>query len=538
MKPEEVHQMLTHHVAYWDYMRHDMLKYKALYESKFWDDRQDDPTAITIQTQDCFAYVESYIGSLYARNPAIILKKGLRGTGNVDKAAAVANEFLSHARQQIEDASRMAIIYPNAWFKLVPQKTDDVYDKLLPMALAPWEIIVDRDAPRADRQRFVGHVYYMPLYEAKEKFGSKKFNATDREPYFSPRSGTPPGEEYTPRDTQFDKYIQIVEMYDLVNDKLQFWSTNWSDGNKFLESVPIPFRDYADRPVTPLIPFFFTKMPDQPMTGYSGVKRIYDQCYEKNVVRSFQAGAIRKASRQYIVRKGVFDEEQMAQITSGIDGLFVEIDDEDLDGAIRPVPHTPLSPEVGLYAQMVTQDKNDADMQAPFTRGEAEGVTATEIAALASYSSTQLGSMARKRDEAIEALVKSYLCILGLFLEEERPASIMIDGLPTIVTPDDVIADFDVFAADQAATPMSEQLAKQQLLQNIPVLTSLGVPPQELLKEVVRILGLPESFMVEVPVGPESPGGRAGAIESEPSLEQMIANPSVKNIQTALPGEF
>ena len=228
----------------------------------------------------------------------------------------------------------------------------------------------------------------------------------------------------------------------------------------------------------------------------------------------------------------------MAQITSGIDGLFVEIDEEDLDGAIRPVPHTPLSPEVGLYAQMVTQDKDDADMQAPFTRGQAEGVTATEIAALASYSSTQLGSMARKRDEAIEALVKSYLCILGLFLEEERPASIMIDGLPTIVTPTDVIADFDVFAADQAATPMSEQLAKQQLLQNIPVLTSLGVPPQELLKEVVRILGLPESFMVEPSIGPESPGGRAGAIESEPSLEQMIANPSVANIQSALPGEF
>ena len=118
MKPEEVHQMLTHHIAYWDYMRHDMLKYKSLYETRFWDDRQDDPTAITIQTQDCFAYVESYIGSLSARNPAIVLKKGLRGTGNPDKAAAVANEFLSHARQQIEDASRMAIIYPKKSWSL------------------------------------------------------------------------------------------------------------------------------------------------------------------------------------------------------------------------------------------------------------------------------------------------------------------------------------------------------------------------------------------------------------------------------------
>ena len=34
--------------------------------------------------------------------------------------------------------------------------------------------------------------------------------------------------------------------------------------------------------------------------------------------------------------------------------------------------------------------------------------------------------------------------------------------------------------------PMSEQLAKQQLLNNIPVLVQLGVPPGELLKEIIQ----------------------------------------------------
>ena len=534
MKPNEVTSILAEHTEYWEYMRHDMEKYKAIYETRFWDDRQDDPTAIVLQTQDCYSYVETFIGALYAKNPAIVLKQGLRGLGNVDKATAVANEFLSHSRQQIEDASRMAIIYPNSWFKLVPQPTTDVYDKLLPLALPPWEVIVDRDAVRPDRQRFCGHIYYMPLHEAKEKFGNKKFEPTDRRTYFNNQPGMPNYEEYRPRNTQFDKYIKIVEMYDMVNDKLQFWSPNWADGEKFLEDVAIPFRDYADRPVIPLIPFYFSKMPDEPMTGYSGVKRIYDQCYEKNIVRSFQAGAVRKASRQYLVRKGVLDEEQMAQVTSGIDGLFIEVDEEDLNGVIRAIPHESVPNEVAMYAQMVTKDKDDADMQAPFARGEAAGVTATEIAALASYSSTQLGALARKRDEAIENLVLTYLNILGLFISEEAPSSILLDGMPEVVMPEDVVADFDVYASDQAATPMSEQLAKQQLLNNIPVLVQLGVPPGELLKEIIRVMGLPESFIPpDAPL--EAEGGTPGSLPSEPTMEEMLANPSPQNLQSILP---
>ena len=535
MKASEVKSLLSNHERWWERQRSDLERYKELYQSNFWNNRQDDPTAILIQTQDCYSYVESFIGSLYAKNPAIVLKQGLRGLGNPDKAAAVANEFLSHSREQIEDASRMAIIYPNSWFKLVPVETDDVYDKLLPLALPPWEVIVDKDAPRPDRQRYTGHVYYMPLSEAKQKFGAKKFAPTDREFYFQSDSPQPAEDELKDGDTQFDEFIKIVEMYDLVNDMLQFWSPNWSEGDKFLESTTIPFRDYADRPCVPLVPFYFSKLPDEPMIGYSAVKRIYDQCYEKNIVRSFQAGAIRKASRQYLVRKGVMDEEQMAQITSGIDGLFIEVDHEDLDGAIRPIPHQSMPTEVGVYAQTVTRDKDEADLQAPFTRGQAEGVTATEIAALASYSSTQLGAMARKRDSAIEKLVKAYLNLLGLYIDENVPASIMIDGLPTVVQPGDVIADFDVFASDQAATPMSEQLAKQQLLENIPTLMSLGVPPQEVLKEVVRVLGLPESFLVQATQTPESPGGRAGRIDADPTLDQVLAAPSPENIQQFLP---
>ena len=539
MDTDDVVGLLTDHERYWEYMRRDMEKYKTLYESRFWDDRQDDPTAITIQTQDCYAYVESYLAGLYAKNPAIVLKKGLRGLGDPEKSAAVVNEFLKHSREQIEEASRMALIYPSAYFKVIPVDSEDIYDKLLPVALPPWEVIIDRDASRHDQQRYIGHVYFCPLHMARERFGNKKYEAVQRDEYFKYDGNQYPEEDAKMRSTQFDKYIKVVEMYDLVHARLQFWTPNWGEGKKFLSDDPIPFRDYADRPVVPLIPFFFSSMPDQPMIGYSAVKRIYDQCYEKNVVRSFQAGAIRKASRQYLVKKGMLDEEQMAMVTSGIDGLFIEVDDEDLASVIKPIPHTQTPTEVGLYAQTMTDDKNEGDSLAPFARGEAMNrATATEVAALASYSSSQLGQLARKRDAAIEKLALTYLNILGLFLEEDKPQPVLLDDVPQVVRSSDVQGDFGVFAADMATTPMSEQLQKQQLLENIPTLIELGVPPPEVLKEVIRVLGLPESFIPETAPAPvEEEMGTPGAIDAQQMpLQQVLAEPNAQNVQQFLPG--
>ena len=537
MDTDDVIGLLTDHERYWEYNRRDLERYKSLYDTRFWDGRQDDPTAITIQTQDCYAYVESYLAGLYAKHPAIVLKKGLRGLGDPEKAAAVVNEFLKHAREQIEEASRLALIYPSAYFKVIPVDSEYIYDKLLPVALPPWEVIVDRDASRHDQQRYIAHVYFCPLHMAKERFGSRKYEAVERDEYFKYNAMSYPEEEEKLRSTQFDKYVKIVEMYDLVHDRLQFWTPNWGEGKKFLSDDRIPFRDYADRPVVPLIPFFFSSIPGTPMIGYSAVRRIYDQCYEKNIIRSFQAGAIRKASRQYLVKKGILDEEQMAQVTSGIDGLFIEVDEEDLSSVIKPIPHTQTPTEIGLYAQTMTDDKNEGDSLAPFARGEAMNrATATEVAALASYSSSQLGQLARKRDAAIEKLSLTYLNILALFLEEDRAQPVLLDGEPQIVKASDVKGDFGVFAADMATTPMSEQLQKQQLLENIPTLIELGVPPPEVLKEVIRVLGLPESFIPEAAPPQEEMGAVAPIDAQEMPLQQVLEDPNAQNIQQFLPG--
>jgi hypothetical protein len=185
-------------------------------------------------------------------------------------------------------------------------------------------------------------------------------------------------------------------MYDLHTKMMYFWSPNWQGGKQFLMKAEVPFIDAKGDAIAPIAPLYFNRLPDKPLDGYSAMRRIYDQIFETNMVRTFQANAVRKASRQYLVKKGCLDEEQMAQITSGIDGLFVEVDEEQLAGVIQAMPQNPTPPDLQFYVQQVQSDKDKGSILAPFTRGESSRTSATEAAALAAYTSSEIGRLARE----------------------------------------------------------------------------------------------------------------------------------------------
>lgn len=543
MKPEDLKYILDQHDEYWEGQRKELLRFKAVYEMNFWEEETDDNTQMRIQTNDGYGYIEGYQASLFAKNPAIIMKHGVSAKGNVKKAENVANHFLSYARKEIESASRMALIYPNSFIKLVPQDSKEIYEKIIPCAVPPWEIIVDRDAVRWELQRYVGHIYWLNLPKAIERFQSKQsFEevAGQMENYFDESKVSQENHEKdhktAPKSNMF-KYIKVVEIYDLLEDKLYWWCP--SIPNKWLDQEDfIPFRTAGDKPCVPIIPFYYNSIPDRPLDGYSSLKRIYDQLFEMNIIRSFQANAVRKASRQWLVKKGELASEEMSKVTSGIDGLFIEVDtEESLDSIIRPVPHANTPIEVSRYYQDVQNDKDKGSVVAPFTRGEVTKATATEIAALAAYTSSEIGRMARERDASIEQMAAVYLCVLSVFMDEEQKSAVMmLNGEAQVIGSSDIMGDFQIFAADQAATPISEAVHKQQLLANVPVLAQLGVPPKELLKELVRVLDLPETFIMEQEEeAPTTTPGQASQPSLPPSLNEIVRTPSVANVSTVLP---
>jgi len=548
LTPRSVKAIGEAHDRYWEEYRHELFKYKSAYETQFWSKHASQDQQIYIQTADAYGYIESYISSLFTRNPGVIVKGGIRGRGDAEITQAVVNNWLIKQRNTIEDAARLALLYPMSFVKILPTRSEDLYTKMDMVAVPPWEIIVDRDARRWEDCRYVGHKYYINLVDATHRFGNKQFDPVEKVDYFQ-KYMFEKDKEADFYDSSFDyyKFIEVTEIFDLHTRQVYFWTPNWQNGDKFLLKEEIPFIDTQGQPVIPIVPLYFNRIPDCPLDGYSAMRRIYDQIYETNLIRTFQANAVRKASRQYLVRRGALDEEQMAQITTGIDGLFVEVDDDDLAGVVRPLPQNPTPPELEYYYQQVQSDKDKGSILAPFTRGESTRASATEIAALAAYTSSEVGRLARERDGMIEGVSKVYVNMLRLYMDVENVRDVIqIGNAPRAVVASDLDEAWEIYAQDQASTPISESVRKREFIQSIPLLQTLGVPNTTLLEEMVRSLGLPESFMADAQKNlKEQAAAMASAAKAEASgqaigpdateLQQMSQPIGPQNLQTILP---
>jgi hypothetical protein len=485
------------HKSYWKDKAAELKKYKLAYEVKFWKSQEYDNSMIRVETADTFGYVEGFISSLFSKTPAVVIGKDIAATGgDAALAQAAANRFLYNQREQLEIASRLALIYDFSALKLSPTPSDEMLDKVAIKAIPCWEVVLDRDATCNEDQRFIGHTYFLNMVEAKEKFGAKKFTPVPKVDYFNEEVSKSYGKSKELSDLPDDYlYIEIMELYDIIHNEVYYWSPNYQSGDKLLLKSEIPIRTYNDKPMTPLIPLFFARSPSRPMEGISAVSRVYDQMYEKNILRTYWANAVRRDSRQYLYKEGAIDEEALAKVTAGIDGAMIAVDNDNLEGIIRAIPVEPISSNFNTYLNYIEADINRGSILAPFSRGEATKATATEITALAQYSASEIGKMARDRDAAIESIVSCYIRQLVLLCEEGEKAILEVDGEGKVITPDDMEGKFRINALDQGSTPLSDAIKKQNLMALIPTLQGLGVSQRAILEEIVRAYELNKTFL-------------------------------------------
>ena len=263
------------------------------------------------------------------------------------------------------------------------------------------------------------------------------------------------------------------------------------------------------------------------MCGLSAVARVYDQFYEKNILRTYWANAVRRDSRQYLYKEGALDEEALAKITAGVDGAMIAVDEPVLQGVIQQVGVEPLSSNFDRYLGFIENDINRGSILAPFSRGEATKATATEVAALAQYSASEIGKLARERDNTIEMIAETYLRIVSLMTEEKETAVIDVDGKPKIISSIDLEAKFKIVALDQSSTPLSQALKRNNIVQLLPVLLQLGVNPATIKDELIRLFEMPDSFKEAMEQAQQMPGGvnapqdvqtQAGEIDAQGNL--------------------
>ena len=510
---------LQQHTDFWDELRPQMRRYRNAYLTKFYEDigSVDADSSIRVETADAYAAIESLMGSLFTKYPGVEVGDDITGSGDAKFTKVVANSWLKNAREQIESAARMALIYTNSFLKLAPRESNTLLGKVAMRAVPPWQVILDRDAAAWEDSRFIGHVYYISVDEAVEKFGPKKWTGSAQRDYFTDYERNT-DRSYRSYGDQPDLpneylYIEIVEMYDFINKELLFWSSQWKSGEELLSKDSIPVTTFDGRPLSNIVPFYFSRRPDRPMEGYSALGRIYDQCFEKNILRTFWANAVRRDSRQFIYKEGAFDEESLAKITSGIDGAMIAVDNDTISGLIDVVPVVPISSNHAAYLNYIESDLQKGSLTAGFTRGEASRATATEVTALMQYTASELGKMARDRDATIEKAALLYVRMLLPLIDDGDTVVIATPDGAKAATIGKLDADWEFYATDSAGTPLTDMIRKQQLIQLLPLLTGMGVPAPELKSEMVRLFDLPESFLNL----PEAPAAALPQPETAPS---------------------
>lgn len=540
LTPEEIREIVDSHDAYWGDRKEHLRKLRDVYMTQFWQGSGTNLEAANVLRTEVsrgYAVVESYLGSLYAKNPAVDVQPDLRGRGNPDVAEAVSNQFLLGSRSQLEDTTRLALIYPCAFVKLAPVENVDPLKRVSVCALSPWEVIVDTTAGSWDQQRWVGHSYMMAQADAVGRYGvgEETLRGYSYTRWMDQTGGVsePDGRGGVPTS---DKWIRVIELYDISNDKLLIWSPDFAGGKEYLftgvkvqvgalpenaegsspedidvetvtETTGIPYKSASGRPIIPIIPMYLSREPDEPLRGYSLLDRIYDQLREINVMRTYQSQGVRRMARQWLTRAGFLSDDAAAKLAQGIDGEIIEIDiqpGESFEGAIIPVPQVPIPDDIAFYASTVEKDIADAGLLAPFTRGEVTKSTATEQELLAAYTSSEIGRMARTRDQVITDIARTYTIMLSVILgDDAEPLTLPNPIGPMLLSADDLTGDFGWWAVDAGQTPMSDMSKRKNLADLTPLLVQLGADPALILKELVRTYQLPETL--STPMAPVAP---------------------------------
>jgi hypothetical protein len=401
-----------------------------------------------------------------------------------------------------------------------------------------WEIVLDKEVHDKEDQRYIGHLYWVPLSDARKRFPEVSFAGAVR-----PRPLEDGHISYTDRrraqsgQVDEEKFVRILEWYNLVddyylgeadvisgkpNDEYIVYGEDGKllhrDKDPFLDEFgnpycirgrqeiylpeenlktpirifPIPLHNGRGKPQAPLVPCILNHEVTYPLKGRSIVERSFDQQREINIDRSFKATATRRNGRAWLAQKGAIDEKNMSLLQSGADGVIIEVEPQqegvpaNLSNVMFPVPITTIPPDNWRYAVEVEADLGRVVATPKFAMGEATGASATEVNHLAGYAQNEVGQYRNQRDAWLAEVTSLYLQVQVAAMRALGPATTIpvaipkrerdVDG-PTYeeVGIPDLDGEFTIAVFQGPSGPVQKAQAQQRLATMLPMVTPLFV---------------------------------------------------------------
>ena len=547
-----------------------------------------------VSVPDGAASIDSFAGALFSQPISFVVGRPIHGTEASDSevASTLLNSFTSRkdSRHEVFRGGLLALCFGLSAWKVEPaarrrQRRHRAAEAHVLRAYAPWSVLVDYDARVPSEQRWIGCRYNMTAAGLSKKFGIPM----DRiEPYSTTlAAGAGAGSTMDFGGPGFGnlfgsiagdgsiggaygmmggngvgvglvelakshRQCEVVEIYDLVNDQVLYWSPNVSAENPgsvgvggggtdlygltrgalLKEPAQIPLRDDNDDPLVPIESLRFLSDPANPMVGISVLSRLEWAVLEKAFIRSAMQTATRRDVRIILARAGAFSssaDNEAQKLNNPTDGDVIYVDtakDESPSDVVEMLELGPMSSNLERSHAMADQDIERAAPGGSILRGQPAGsrTTATEIELLGASTATQSNMLTTKRNDTLEAIANVFLraTLLGLKGSRKEDAEVVDvnaqvgDGTerkPRAVTHASLDGDFVLSVADGAATPQTKALQRAQWQFLGPILANLGGNKAAIRAAIVKAydkdpsLAEGEPVQAPTPTPPPTPPG-------------------------------
>jgi hypothetical protein len=400
-------QIVLNHDKTMDIARDEMAENKAIYETRWWRHYIAQATRMgtvknyrwdgaEIEVNRLRRMMRTYLGALYPRASRVVCEADPLDRGDPLAGQASLNAWWKkqYTYLTVDHASLMALTLPGSGLKIGydPGKANPI-ERVWMRPIPPWELILDRDAPSWEDERYRGHVYQAPIEEVLERYPQlrDKIKGASRTDFFEETIvGNPVvtavGAERAPNG----EYVRVLEFLNLrdtymsetgecYKGRLEVYILNQGMDQPVVVT-PLPFQDADGRDLPNIEPLIFDHEVGYPFRPIPPARVAIPQCTELNKLRTAMARDTRRNARKWFYKDGAIEQDEIDKYGNGIDGQGIKVKQEiPLDQAVFLAPTQPIAADNFRYTQMVEGDLDRVSGPSQNAQGQAIDTTAHEV---------------------------------------------------------------------------------------------------------------------------------------------------------------
>lgn len=395
--------------------REDMALTNAIVQTRFWDywvgwGKRTNRFAwkwngTEIEVNRLRRAIRTYLAALYPRSSRVVCEPDPHGRGEARITQAVLNAWWRkpYAYPTVDDVLMQALLFPGSGFKVgYDPGTANPIERTWLRPVPPWELVLDRDAPSLEDERYRGHLYQAPMQEVEQRYPQLrgKLTGTGRRDFFD----TDPGDstatavgsntEHMSDSTSMhvDRYVRVLEFCNLrdpfvassgevYRGRLEVYVLDQGAlSEKPVVVTPLPFADADGRELPHVEPLILDHEAGFPLRAVAPARVMIPQQVELNLLRTAAAGDVRRNARKGVYRDGALNQDELDKLMDGVDMHFAKVPQETpLNEAIKMLEHQPIAADTLQYAAIVERDLDRASGPSANAQGVTTNVTAYEV---------------------------------------------------------------------------------------------------------------------------------------------------------------